>query len=231
MYRTLQFPGGALTLLGVVVLSFLVPGLTASAIGLSAFHAQLLAWILSQHGLPWLVLLLLYGMSGFALLLGALMAAYTACLSLIRALAEVKDWARETSLSLATLLGELIAWPLQVGADQLRERFDSVAQHFAEQRQMRQIYREDYADEFRTYADFLRFWRGLSDEPAETTPDPLPQAIRLMGLPADFSRDDLKRRFHTLIDRIHPDKVGPNELATQLIDAYKLINQRKGWKK
>src|SRR5712691_8835354 len=213
MYRTLQFPGGALTLLGVVVLSFLVPGLTARAIGLSAFHAQLLAWILSQHGLPWLVLLLLYGMSGFALLLGAIMAAYTACLSLIRALAEVKDW------------------PLQVGADLLRERFDSVAQHFAQQRQMRRIYREEYADEFRTYADLLRFWRGLSDEQAETTPDPLPQAIRLMGLPADFSRDDLIRRFHTLIDRIHPDKVGPNDLATQLIDAYKLINQRKGWKK
>ena len=93
MYRTLQFPGGVLTLLGVVVLSFLVPGLTARAIGLNAAHAQLVAWILSQHGLAWLVLLLLYGLSGFALLLGAIMAVYTACLALIRALAEVKDWA------------------------------------------------------------------------------------------------------------------------------------------
>ena len=54
MYRTLQFPGGALTLLGVVVLSFLVPGLTARAVGLNAAHAQLVIWILSQHGLAWL---------------------------------------------------------------------------------------------------------------------------------------------------------------------------------
>jgi hypothetical protein len=231
MYRTLQFPGGVLTLLGIVVLSFLVPGLTARAVGLNASHAQLVIWILSQNGLAWLLLLLLYGLSGFALLLGAIMAIYTACLSLIRALAELKDWAQETSHSLATLLGELIAWPLQVGADVMRERFDSLAGHIAEQRQMRRIYAEDYADEFRTYADFLRFWRSLSNGQAEIASDPLPQAIRLMGLPAAFSRDDLKRRFHTLIDLIHPDKVGPNELATQLIDAYKLINQRKGWRK
>ena len=38
----------------------------------------------SQHGLAWLVLLLLYGLSGFALLLGAIMAVYTACLALMR---------------------------------------------------------------------------------------------------------------------------------------------------
>ena len=52
MYRTPQFPGGVLTLLGVIVLSFLVPGLTARAVGLNASHAQLVVWILSQHGLP-----------------------------------------------------------------------------------------------------------------------------------------------------------------------------------
>src|SRR3954451_19175749 len=230
MYRIPQFPGGVLTLLGIVVLSFLVPGLTARAVGLNASHAQLVIWILSQHGLAWLLLLLLYGLSGFALLLGAIMAIYTACLSLIRALAELKDWAQETSHSLATLLGELIAWPLQVGAEMLRERFDIVAEHMAEQRELRRLYREEYIQDFRRYADFRLFWRGLSNGEAETTTDPLPRAIRLMGLPDDFSREDLKRRFRTLIDRIHPDKVGPNELATHLIDAYKLINQRKGWK-
>ena len=54
-------------------------------------------------------------------------------------------------------------------------------------------------------------------------------AIKLMGLPQRFTRDELKRRFNLLIAAIHPDKVGPNELATQLIDAYKLISERKAW--
>ncbi len=51
-----------------------------------------------------------------------------------------------------------------------------------------------------------------------------------MGLTEPFTRDDLKDRFHTLIAGIHPDRVGPNELATQLIAANTLICERKRWK-
>ena len=50
-----------------------------------------------------------------------------------------------------------------------------------------------------------------------------------MGLPQRFTKDEAKGRFNLLIMPIHPDKVGPNELATQLIDAYKLICSKKPW--
>ena len=51
-----------------------------------------------------------------------------------------------------------------------------------------------------------------------------------MGLTEPFTREDLKERFHILIAGIHPDLVGPNELAAQLIAANTLICERKRWK-
>ena len=50
-----------------------------------------------------------------------------------------------------------------------------------------------------------------------------------MGLPDTFTRNDLKERFRTLIAGIHPDRVGPNGLAAQLIAANTLICERKNW--
>jgi hypothetical protein len=50
-----------------------------------------------------------------------------------------------------------------------------------------------------------------------------------MGLTEPFTRDDLRQRFRTLIAGIHPDRVGPNELAAQLIAANTLISERKNW--
>ena len=54
----------ALGLLGILALSFLIPSWTASTLGLAAPHALLIGWILRQQGLAWLLLLLLYGVSG-----------------------------------------------------------------------------------------------------------------------------------------------------------------------
>jgi hypothetical protein len=75
----------------------------------------------------------------------------------------------------------------------------------------------------------LRYWRALqAAEQAKS--DPLEQAIRLMGLPDSFSKDDLRQRFRTLIAGIHPDRVGPNELAAQVLAPNALIYERKRWK-
>ena len=87
---------------------------------------------------------------------------------------------------------------------------------------------QEYAQDFPSYSAFLRHWRALQAAGQAKT-DPLQQAIRLMGLPEQFTRDDLKARFHTLIGGIHPDRVGPNELAAQLIAANTLIGERKSW--
>ena len=169
-------------------------------------------------------------MSGFAILLGAAVTVYATGVVLIRGLAAVKKWALRASLAIAKLLGELIFWPVQILIELLQDTFERFGQTMAEQRELRRIYREEYANDFPTYRAFARYWRALSDGGPASKPDPYEQAVRLMGLPPDFTRDDLKQRFRILIERIHPDKVGPNELATQLIDAYTLINQHKGWR-
>src|SRR4051794_40443010 len=234
MYRTPIIPGGLLTLLGVIVLSFLMPALLAGLLGMSGPHARLLGWILNHQGLGWLILVLLYEAVGFAILVGVLMAVYTAGLALLRGLAEVKDSASQASASLATLLGELIAWPPQIIADYLNEVFDYASQYVSERRELRRLYREEYIQDFRTYRDFARFWRelpyhGPKGDSGQQQADPLDQAFRLMGLASDCTREAEKRRFRELIAPVHPDKVGPNGLATQLIDAHKLICSRKGW--
>ncbi len=51
-----------------------------------------------------------------------------------------------------------------------------------------------------------------------------------MGLTEPFTRDDAQGAFPLLIRGIHPDLVGPNELAAQLIAANTLICERKRWK-
>jgi len=120
------------------------------------------------------------------------------------------------------ILGELL-W------NQFQSLIAKLAVWWHEQQELRRLYREDYAQDFPSYCAFLRHWRALqAAEQAKT--DPLQQAIRLMGLTEPFTRDDLKDRFKILIGGTHPDLVGPNELATQVIAAKTLICERKRWK-
>jgi len=137
-----------------------------------------------------------------------------------------------TSVAAARLLWLLLSWPVQILAelawDQFQRRTAALAAWWHEQQELRRLYREEYASDFPSYCAFLRHWRALqAAEQAKT--DPLQQAIRLMGLPEDFTREDLRQRFRILIGGIHPDRVGPNELAAQLIAANTLINDRMKW--
>jgi hypothetical protein len=240
MYRDTQtLPGGGFTLLGIIVLSFLTPGWAANALGCLAAHAHLLDLIFRQQGILFIVLLLLYGLGGFTILVAAAVGVFTAGIALMRALATVKAWGVRASVATAWLLGELLRWPVQVLCELL---WDAIQQHVVqryvappvawlhEQGELRRIYREEYAADFPSFRAFLRSWRAHQQgEQAASETDQLQKAIRLMGLPKNFTKDDLIQRFHKLIAGIHPDKVGPNELATQLIDAYKLIFSREAW--
>jgi hypothetical protein len=233
MYRYSQtLPGGPITLAGIFALSFLIPGWTANVLGFGAANAQLVDWILSHRVISCIPLLLLYGLGGFALLVGAGIALYVGYFVLVRALVAVRIWAVRTSAATAHVLWLLLSWPVRVLGelllDQFQRRTAALAAWCREQQEQRRLYHEEYASDFPSYCAFLRHWRELQNsEQAET--DPLQQAIRLMGLPEDFSRDDLRRRFHTLIAGIHPDRVGPNELAAQLIAANTLICERMNW--
>ncbi len=139
-------------------------------------------------------------------------------------------------LWLAQILGEWL-WDVLCGPNSLRSR-----QWRYERRELRRLYREEYAADFPSYRAFLRFYRAIEngEDPdaqrggrhawrRKPRPIRLRPRIRLLGLPENFTNADLKRRFRTLIKGVHPDLVGPNALATQLNDAYTLIKERKGW--
>lgn len=234
MYRYSQtLPGGPITLIGILVLSLLIPGWAAGALGFSALNAQLLDWIFRHQGISCIVLLLLYDVLGFLILVGAGMAVYAAYLVLIRVAVAVRNSAMRISIAVAQLLGTLLCWapeivtglvcdPIESGTEKLRA-------YRQERRQLRQIYRQDFAQDFPCYGAFLHHWRALqAAEQAKT--DPLQQAIRLLGLTEPFTRDELKERFNLLIGGTHPDLVGPNGLAEQVIAAKTLICERKRWK-
>ena len=177
---------------------------------------------------PWLRVI-----GNFVLLVAAGMTVFVGYVVLIRAVIAVKNWAMRTSIAAARLMGVLLGWAPEIVfkllCDQIESGTAKLTAYRQERRQLREIYRQDYAEDFSCYRAFLRHWRALqAAEQAKI--DPLQQAIRLMGLTEPFTRDDLKERFHILIGGIHPDLVGPNELAAQLIAANSLICERKRWK-
>ena len=234
MYRYSQtLPGGPITLVGILALSLLIPGWVANALGFSAINALAVSWIFAHQGVFFVALLLLYGLGGFVMLVGSGIAAYVGYFVLVRALVAVRNWAVRTSVAIAQLLGALLCWAPEIVTgllcDQIQSGTAKLTAYRQERQELRRLYREDFAQDFPSYRAFLRHWRALqAAEQAKT--DPLQQAIRLMGLPEDFTREDLRQRFRTLIGGIHPDRVGPNELAAQLIAANTLICERKRWK-
>jgi hypothetical protein len=234
MYRYSQtLPGGPVTLVGVLALSFLIPGWAAGALGWGAANAQLVDWIFRHQGMFFIALLLLYDLLGLCILVCSAISFYAGYFVLVRALVAVRNWAVRTSVAVAQLLLALGSWHLRIIGDlvkdQYRSRTADLVARWHEREELWRLYREEYTQDFPSYRAFLRYWRALqAAEQAKS--DPLQQAIRLMGLPDSFSKDDLRQRFHTLIAGIHPDLVGPNELAAQLIAANTLICERKRWK-
>jgi hypothetical protein len=233
MYPETQIPNGGLMLLGAVALSFLLPGWVAAFLGFGAAHAALLNWITLHEGIPLIALWLCYGAFGFGMLVGVAIGTYAACIALMRGLARMKAWGVQAGQAMAGLLGELLYWPVQYASeavwDEVQERRDRLYTFLRQQHEQRRMYREEYAGDYPSFRAFRRAFYGHKHGQQASTSDPLPQAIRLMGLPLHFTKDDVKQRFNLLIAAIHPDKVGPNELATQLIDAYKLICSREAW--
>ena len=239
MYRDTQtVPGGGLTLLALLALCFVMPWLVAGLLGLGSAHAALFAWITRQPGILCIALWLCYGAFGFCMLVGAAIGAYTAGIALMRGLTVVKAWGVRASVATASFLGALLYWPVQNMFELLWDAFQRhvVQRYFApvaailsERDELRRMYREEYAGDYPSFRAFQRdYYAHQHGQPATET-DPLQGAIKLMGLPQRFTKDEVKRRFNLLIAPIHPDIVGPNGLAPQLIDAYKLICSRKAW--
>lgn len=137
------------------------------------------------------------------------------------------------------LLGEWV-W------DVIYARYALLTVWAEERRELRRIYREQYAKQFPTFRAFLRFYRenaasgggtkGGSGPRQEgnsgpTAEDKFKAACEYMGLPADgsFTHAELKGRFRTLMKTAHPDAGGSLAEAVALNAAYDFILKRKGW--
>ena len=236
MYRYSQtLPGGPITLVGILALSFLIPGWVANALGFSAVNAQLVDWIFQAPG-HFLHCPAACSTASSASPCWSAPAwrSMSRTSSLIRALVAVRNWAVRTSVAIAQLLGRPAVLAAARSSSNccginIESGTAKLIACWQERHELRRALPRRTTRDFPSYRAFLRHWRALqAAEQAKT--DPLQQAIRLMGLTEPFTRDDLKERFHILIAGIHPDLVGPNELATQLIAANTLICERKRWK-
>jgi hypothetical protein len=147
--------GMGATALVILVLSFLIPGWTARALGLAGPLARLLDWMTAQQGLFCLVLWLAYGLIGFLILLAIAAAIGGTGLALLWGLRKVKAWALRASVALARLLGLAMLWLAQVLGewvwDVLATQLIRFAQWRYEQRELRRLYREEYAADFLSY--------------------------------------------------------------------------------
>jgi hypothetical protein len=96
-----------------------------------------------------------------------------------------------------------------------------------------QRYRSEFYQAYTSFAEFRRAYYGEDDDArAQDTPEPantLEQAFALFGLAADCGREEFERRYRELIKQVHPDRAGPNAMATQLNEARTLIRKQKGW--
>ena len=161
---TEDLPGGFLTVLGFLGLSLLAPGVMANLLGYGHLHAQLVSSILAQPLVEALAFGALYLASGCVLLIGVIMGVGAALIFTMRALFAIASLAARTSLGLAAATGALLFWPVQLLAEFL---WDASAQRAArvnafleEQRELRRIYREDFANDFPSYRAFLRDFRA-----------------------------------------------------------------------
>ena len=159
--------GMGATALVILVLSFLIPGWVARALGLTGPLAHLLDWMTAQEGLFCLALWLAYGLVGFCILLAIAVAIGGTGLALLWGLRKIKAWVLRASVALARLLGLAMLWLAQILGEWLWDVYATLvirlAQWRYERRELRRLYREEYAADFPSYRAFLRFYRAIEN--------------------------------------------------------------------
>lgn len=246
---------GGMFLVAAVALGlfWLVPGWIAEAFGWEQELGHAMAWAHAQA--PWI------RWGAVALYLFSGLIAVVVCCAVVTGIVYVlylgtraaAVWLTEVTVlvlgALATVcvkgltgLLKLIVWSFyflsQLAWDVVEEPYAHLAALWAERQELRRLYREEYAQDFRSYQEFKRAWTAMDEEPdkEEEKPDkdhsrtdPLAAAARLLGLPEGFTRREFEDRYRRLMKGVHPDVAGPNELAVQINAARMTIKERMGW--
>ena len=240
--------------IAAVAFSAVTPYGFALALGGQDTFWQAHQWVAARPVWIALPLFALYLAAGFALLTGCVLAVIAAAEFGTKAIVVVTRWAVSSSY---VLLCALISWlarsaqeflmillaPALAGATRIGEevarKYERAIAYLEEERALRRLYREEYADAFGSFREFRRAWEALQngedpfaeeDEPEpEPAPDPLEAALALMGLTRPFTKAELARRYRALMREVHPDAGGSDEQAAQVNAARNLIRERMGW--
>lgn len=234
--------------LGVIgiAIAWFIPGLLAQMLGWGQAHDELVAWAAAKQYWLFIPLLFVYVLSGFFVLVAVLSASAVIAYALFIGIKTATIRLAEATENLVTAFLDLLVrsvrialqlfiWSLHLVADRALSLADSstayIRQLWAERQELRRLYREEFADQFRSFKEFKDHLNGSksSDEQESPKVDPYEAAIRLFGLTEIFTRAELEDRYRRLMRGVHPDVAGPNELATQLNQARDLIKNRKGW--
>ncbi len=236
-------------------------------LGFSQEANQLRDWIFAQD--VWVRLLCFSGIGlvGFFSLLVAGITIYQIGKQLLLALIGFTEWLIAATLKCIAVLQGLIAvlisnllWliglPFRLLADAVHDGLvraqRAIGSRIEENRQLRTLYREEYADDFAGFRDFKRYWDALQRGEEPTYPggdeekeepnfdpgprpnprpraDPYKQALAELGLSGTFTKAEFKARYRMRMKEVHPDVTGSNAAAMRVNAARDLINQRKGW--
>jgi hypothetical protein len=130
------------------------------------------------------------------------------------------------SMRFAAIAGEALgvaaAWPFELALDQ-SEKWLAVA---VEWRAQRKIWRA----EFRTKMSWDEFRRQMSGQ-QKPQRDEYADALSVLGLAEPFTQREVDTRFRRLMQGVHPDTGGSENLSKQVTTARTLVLKRKGWKR
>ena len=97
-------------------------------------------------------------------------------------------------------------------------------------RGLRAEYRKNFRTQYRTFAEFKRAYYGQEQAPAPPR-NTLADALVLLGLPKDCTKQQLEAQFKALMKKLHPDVGGTDGLAAKLNEAKDTIMKEKAWAK
>jgi hypothetical protein len=218
-----RFIGFALAAL----LSYQMPVYTARYFGLESELNALWATGLSDNLAGMAIFVVVYMLAGFVI--------WAAPLALIFALS--KSDVRSDIADVLEPAFKVLAAPLRPLHVGITRQWDKWTGELGERRAVKVIYKREFAAEFPSFSQFLRYYRWVNAQdysdprkPLTASGDGYKDALSFLGLNDAFDRAALNSRFGLLMKQVHPDIAGPNDIARRLTEAREIIRARKGWK-
>jgi hypothetical protein len=144
---------------------------------------------------------------------------------------------RKARAAIANAFRLAIATPLRIGLEAIWKPFEdrlfALVNAWDIDRQLRAEYRKSFRMQYRSFAEFKRAFYGQEQkrEAPAAAAGTLADALSLLGLASNCTRQELDAQFKALMKKLHPDVGGTDGLAAKLNEAKDTIMKEKGWTK